>query len=323
MIDRQGPSRTLRFIRCTAGDETYCLRMSWIGGIRRFEELEQGESDVGAIGWIQGEKERIPVFYLATRLHPANEVLPRSGKILILKTTPRTWGMMVDSVDDVMPVEAHEMFPIPTMVGHLPLEWFEAIINIAGRMELALAPEGLHPEMPTGSIEPLQFDDTLDILHSVSSVVVERGIQKKVVLFSTDSNLDLSFGLSLTQVPQILQPLPIVPVPGAASHVLGVVEWRGVPLAVIDLPGCMGGATSGMTTGGRLLIVRVPTQRLCIGLPIRSQVSIRTLPLGHHPSDSAIPLQESLVRGKFDLGDTTLVIPDIDGMLVPSSDSLV
>ncbi|MDH3599378.1 MAG: chemotaxis protein CheW, partial [Candidatus Tectomicrobia bacterium] len=115
----------------------------------------------------------------------------------------------------------------------------------------------------------------------------------------------------------------MLPLPGAAPHVLGVAEWRGVPLAVIDLPGFMGDTSAAVATDGRLLIVRVPTQRLCIGLPIRPQVSIRTLPLSHHLLDSPVPLQESLVRGKFDLDNTTLVIPDIDGMLVPSCESPV
>jgi chemotaxis signal transduction protein len=110
----------------------------------------------------------------------------------------------------------------------------------------------------------------------------------------------------------------MLPLPGAAPHVLGVVEWRGVPIAVIDLPGLMGDTSAAVATEGRLLIVRVPTQRLCIGLPIQPQVSIRTLPLSHYLIDSPMPLQKSLVRGTFSLDSITLVIPDIDGMLVPS-----
>jgi chemotaxis signal transduction protein len=138
------------------------------------------------------------------------------------------------------------------------------------------------------------------------------------VLFSTSPDSDFTFGLSLTQVTQILQPLPILPLPGAAPYVLGVAEWRGVPLAIIDLLGFMGDTSASVATDGRLLIVRVPTQRLCIGFPIQPQVSIRTLPLSHHLIDSPMPLQKSWVRGKFSLDSTTLVIPDVDGMLVPS-----
>jgi hypothetical protein len=58
-------------------------------------------------------------------------------------------------------------------------------------------------------------------------------------------------------------------------------------------------------------------------LPIQPQVSIRTLPLSHHLIDNPEPLQESLVRGTFNLDSTTLVIPDIDGMLVLGCESPV
>jgi hypothetical protein len=85
----------------------------------------------------------------------------------------------------------------------------------------------------------------------------------------------------------------------------------------------MGDTSAAVATDGRLLIARVPTQRLCIGFPIQPQVSIRTLPLSHQLIDGPMPLQESWVRGKFNLDSTTLVIPDIDGMLVPSCESPV
>jgi chemotaxis signal transduction protein len=292
--------------------------MLWIRSIRRIEELQQQQDASGAVGWIESDDGPISVFYLAAQLHAAQEMTLRSGKILVLNTSPRPWGILVDDVDSVIQVEAEALFPIPPMVGPLARAWFEGVVKLAGGLELVLAPEGLQPETPTASSQPLQFDQTLDLIHSVASVSVGKGSQRKIVLFSTSPDSDFTFGLSLTQVTQILQPLPILPLPGAAPYVLGVAEWRGVPLAIIDLLGFMGDTSASVATDGRLLIVRVPTQRLCIGFPIQPQVSIRTLPLSHHLIDSPMPLQKSWVRGKFSLDSTTLVIPDVDGMLVPS-----
>jgi len=323
MIHHRKPSQALRFIRCTAADETYCLRMLWIRGIRRIEELQQQQDSSGAVGWIESDDGPIPVFYLAVQLHPAQKMTPRSGKILVLNTSPRPWGMLVDDVDNVIQVEAEALFPIPPVAGPLARAWFEGVVKLAGGLELVISPGGLQPETPTTSSQPLLFDQTLDMIHSVASVSMERGSQRKIVLFSTSPDSDFTFGLSLTQVPQIIQSLPILPLPGAAPHVLGIAAWRGVPLAIIDLPGFMGNTSAAVATDGRLLIVRVPTQRLCIGFPIQPQVSIRTLPLSHQLIDGPMPLQESWVRGKFNLASTTLVIPDIDGMLVPSCESPV
>jgi chemotaxis signal transduction protein len=323
MIHRHEPSQALRFIRCTAAGETYCLRMLWIRGIRRIEELQQQQDISGVVGWIESDDGPIPVFCLAAQLHPSQEITPRSGKILVLNTSPRPWGMLVDDVDNVIQVETEALFPIPPMVGPLARAWFEGVVKLARDLELVLAPEGLQPETPTASSQPLLFDQTLDIIHSVASVSMERGSQRKILLFSTSPDSDFAFGLSLTQVPQIIQPLPILPLPGAVPHVLGIAEWRGVPLAIIDLSGFMGDTSAAVATDGRLLIVRVPTQRLCIGVPIQPQVSIRTLPLSHQLISGPTPLQESWIRGKFNLDNATLVIPDIDGMLVPSCESLV
>jgi len=323
MVHRRDPSQGLRFIRCTAAGETYCLRMLWIRGIRRIEELQKQQDTSGAVGWIESDAGPMPVFYLAAQLHPTQEMTPCSGKILVLNTAPHPWGMLVDDVDNVIQVEVEALLPIPPIVGPLARAWFEGVVKLAGGMELVLAPEGLQPETPTASSQPLLFDQTLDMIHSVASVSVERGSQRKIVLFSTSPNSDFTFGLSLTQVPQIMQRLPILPLPGAAPYVLGIAAWRGVPLAIIDLPCLMGDTSAAVATDGRLLIVRVPTQRLCIGFPIQPQVSIRTLPLSHHLIDSPMPLQESWVRGKFNLDSTTLVIPNIDGMLVPSCESPV
>jgi chemotaxis signal transduction protein len=292
--------------------------MLWMRSIQRIEELQQQQDASGAVGWIESDDGPIPVFYLAAQLHAAQEMTLRSGKILVLNTSPRPWGILVDDVDSVIQVEAEALFPIPPMVGPLARAWFEGVVKLAGGLELVLAPEGLQPETPTASSQPLQFDQTLALIHSVASVSVGKGSQRKIVLFSTSPDSDFTFGLSLTQVTQILQPLPILPLPGAAPYVLGIAEWRGVPLAIIDLLGFMGDTSASVATDGRLLIVRVPTQRLCIGFPIQPQVSIRTLPLSHHLIDSPMPLQKSWVRGKFSLDSTTLVIPDVDGMLVPS-----
>jgi chemotaxis signal transduction protein len=147
-------------------------------------------------------------------------------------------------------------------------------------------------------------------------VSTAAGARGKMVLFSTAPDQRFMFGLSLSQVPQILRPLPLTPVPGATPEVLGLVEWRNVPLAVLDLSRRLGGPAAPMTPDGRLLIARAAHTRAFVGLAIRSQIRIHSLPMAHRVSTRHVPLQESLLRGRFELKNDMLLIPDIDRLLV-------
>jgi chemotaxis signal transduction protein len=113
----------------------------------------------------------------------------------------------------------------------------------------------------------------------------------------------------------VLQSFSLLPIPGAAAFVLGLVDWQGYPLAVIDLPHRLGGATSPVRPDSRLLIARASTRRAFVGFPIRPNVKMYSLPLAYHASVRRLPLQESLIKGKFDAVNATLVIPDIDHLL--------
>jgi purine-binding chemotaxis protein CheW len=143
----------------------------------------------------------------------------------------------------------------------------------------------------------------------------------KIICFSTaDSPVQASaitFGLSVSQVPCVLQSFSLLPVPGAAAFVLGLVDWQGYPLAVIDLSRRLGGAASPVMSDSRLLIARASTRQAFVSFPVRPQMRVRSLPMAHRPSVRALPLQEALLRGKFDLTNETLVIPDIDSLLAP------
>jgi purine-binding chemotaxis protein CheW len=244
-------------------------------------------------------------------LHQPDAAGRRRGKILVLKT--QSWGLLVDRVESVIQVATQAVFPLPTMLRNPAMDVFEGVVQYGDKMMLALSPEGLCPEATMRVLRPLPTEHPLDMLYAVADLAVASASRKKIILFTTTAEPSLTFGLSLSQVPQILHPLPLMPVPGAPASVLGLVEWRGVPLPVVDLSRCLGGAAS--SVHGRLLVARATTSRLCVGLPVHPQVSIHDLPLAHHVSSQPVPLQETLLRGTFALPHTTLVIPDIDGIL--------
>jgi chemotaxis signal transduction protein len=287
--------------------------MAWVRAIQHVDQLQRQTDDQGLVGWLTDEQGRFPVFRLTTLLHQPDAAGQRRGKILVLKTPSQSWGLLVDRVESVIHVTTRTLFPLPTIARNLAMDVFEGVVKYEEQMMLALSPEGLYPDAAIRVLSTLPTEHSLDMLYTVADMAIASDSRKKIVVFTTTAEPSLTFGLSLSQVPQILCPLPLLAVPGAPASILGLVEWRGVPLPVIDLSRSLGGAAS--SANGRLLVVRASTSRLCVGLPIHPQVSIHDLPMAHHVSSQPVPLQEALLRGKFVLPHTTLVIPDIDGIL--------
>jgi hypothetical protein len=85
----------------------------------------------------------------------------------------------------------------------------------------------------------------------------------------------------------------------------------------MDLSQRLGGAASASGMPRRLLVARAMSTHAYIGFPVQPDLQIRALPLPHRPSKQQTSLQASLIRGQFDLDRETLVIPDIDGILLP------
>jgi chemotaxis signal transduction protein len=139
------------------------------------------------------------------------------------------------------------------------------------------------------------------------------------LLFSTTdprpSARRLTFGLSVAQVREVLDPLPMLPVPIASPFMLGLVDWRGQPVPVIDLSLRLGLGPSRLEDS-RLLIARVASEGALVGFPVRPQVRVQTLPLAHEPVSRRLFGQWSLTRGVFELSSETLVVPDLDHLLL-------
>lgn len=83
----------------------------------------------------------------------------------------------------------------------------------------------------------------------------ERNRPRQMVVFSLDESGNgarhLTFGLSITQVSEILVSMPMIPVPVEPDFILGLLFRRGVPVPVINLASHMViDSTSPMMTSG-------------------------------------------------------------------------
>ena len=301
------------------------------------------------VGWLSGEEGDIPVFSLASRLgrppsfetwgdgvsqrivvlHPPASLPQAEGAASLPFTLEgseggQPWALLADDVSRVIQIPADRLVPLPPVVVNPSADYFKGVILLNGRLTLFLAPERLHPDsLPNanGPVREAKSPDPTSSPSTRSGTTGAEGARRtrgQVLVFHTTepdrAEHTLAFGLSISQVPEILGSLPVTPVPGAAAFVLGLVNWRGRPVPVIDLDRCLGFGSSLADGRTRLVIARDtgrPGKSTWIGFPARPAIQLLRLPVLHEPSSRSLSIDPTLIRGVVELEGETLIIPDL------------
>lgn len=262
------------------------------------------------------------------------------------------WALLVDQVSQVFEVSGERFEQLPEIAINPKRNYFEGVIKTDDELLLFLSPEWLHPdtllyvegiiEKPysleaqvnawinkieieqeaystkneTTNVKPYQPDQTVTTNGKRLSARLGR-----LITFSTQkqqaNGRPLMYGLSITQVPEILRSLPLTPVPAAPEYVLGLVNWRDRVVPVVDLDARMGLTSSGTTPtydNSRLIIARGRNETL-VSFPIQPSVRALRLPVPHRPVRQMPEIDKNFVRGMVELEDLTLVIPNIQDIL--------
>lgn len=118
---------------------------------------------------------------------------------------------------------------------------------------------------------------------------------------------DERYALALAPVLQVAVLRELTPLPGAAEPILGVTEWRGDVLTVLDLRPVVGAAVQGVTDLGRIIVLDGPGRTFGIlAHRVSDMVEVhaeRLKPLPREPGQ-----ERSLLRGMTD--DGMLVMDD-------------
>lgn len=306
----------LRFIRCWASERTYALDMEWVRSIQRIDQLQRSPGERGEIGWLRTAGMAVPVWALAERLGTAVHEDGASQRVIVLNDAVRPWGILVDRVSQVTAVTPSHSFPMPDLAINREKPYFSGVLLWQDKLLLRLAPDVLHPD---AAITPL-----LDVAPPTNGKVDVRAENGRlstdktgqIVVFKlpirSQENGDLSFALSITQVPEVLDPMPTIPIPNAPSYVQGLINWRNRPVTAIDMGGWLG-LTDKMEKHGRLrlMIARTMESDTLIGFLTRPSIQILRLPLPHQPAGDSLPLDGKLLRGVVKSKGDTIVIPAI------------
>ena len=310
-----------RFIRCAVGEETYCLNLAVVASLERVDRLQHQFGARPLVGWLPVADTRVPVYSLAARLNRPQNVVQVDNRIIIVNVESSMYGLLVDQVSDPFETTDKEIKSLPKVLAGAA-SYFEGVAWADGQLLLCLAPDRLHREASANSI----FSSTIELFpeperRAVGSVSPAKG-RGQILTFAPakKANEAYTLGLSLTQVMEILELSPLVPVPGAPDYVLGLANWRRNAVPIIDLESRFGFTISPETTvlsksECRLLIARASqTSQLC-GFLIQPNPKTHRLPIPHEPCENKFPVPRILVRGVFELENEVLVLPDLDRMI--------
>lgn len=296
------------------------------------------------VGWLSGNEGDIPVFSLASRLGrhllsllPAEGGRGNSQRIIVLNPPQpnpqmgmwegmRPWALLVDRVSQVNKVQADQMMPLPPIPVSPHADYFECVIKVDERLILLLSPERLHPEALADV--RAKVDETTNpaavpgTSPSEPNFTGSHRSHAQIVVFQVTephpTERAMSFGLSISQVREIAESPPIIPIPGAPASVSGLVDWRGLPVPIIDVAERLGLAQAPADRRTRLVIARdrgTSGRGVLVGLTSRPAIRLLRLPVAHLPSKRPLHLDPALTRGVFELESETLVIPDIREIL--------
>ncbi len=314
----------LRFIRCWTADEAYGLAMGWVRSIHRTDLLTHNLADDGAIGMLVVNEERVPIYSLATQLGLGARKQAQTARIIILNDPLRSWGILVDRVSQVMEVPSGQVTPIPAVAINPAHNYFMGVIHQEDELLLQLAPERLYPEssLVEGVIDTPTHVRATEInslgLNDVAEMTIGgNGRHKQIIIFFLPGEeKTMAFGLSIFQISEIIEPLPLIPIPNAPKYVLGLVNWRNRPVPIINLGQRLG--LAGKVSGNgreRLMITRSPNEDALAAFLVQPNIQVLHLPLPHQPKQEPPFVDHTFTKGYVQLSDKTLIVPDIKALL--------
>lgn len=124
-----------------------------------------------------------------------------------------------------------------------------------------------------------------------------------------------TYGINVMQVQEVLRYTEIAPVPGASSHVLGIINLRGNVVTVIDTRlrfGLMGGDVTDHTR-----IVIIETQHHVVGMLVDSVAEVVYLRQSEIDSTPNVGNDESakFIQGVCHKDNELLILVDLDKLL--------
>jgi chemotaxis signal transduction protein len=281
-------------VLCTVGGHTVAVDMRHVAG-------------TGRVG-----RDREDVIDLA----PGLGLLPTAyERVLHLQTPAGRVSLGVEKVSQ--PHDTSERIPLSALAGEETARHFEAMAQVNGDWYLVLDVRPFtggvaHAAEPAEAVPAAPEDSAAN---RARTRLARRAALGHLVVFSAETSQreahPLAYALSAAQVVEVTFVPEIAPIPLAPPHVRGLCQWRGRPLLVVDLPARLMTDCRQTTDPARLIVCRRGSSRDLFGVLAASDIQMVRLPIAHAPTVREFPLDRRCTRTVVDVGETTLVLPDL------------
>lgn len=124
------------------------------------------------------------------------------------------------------------------------------------------------------------------------------------------------YGVEISTVQEIIRAADITPVPGAPSHVRGVINLRGKIIPVVDLRRRFSLPEADNSDNQRIVVVELGSKR--IGMLVDSVSQVIKIPVGvvEEMPDEAINVDENYIKGVGKLDSRLIIILDLNRSLL-------
>ena len=326
-------SQSIGLLRCRVGEETYGFEMSAVASVlpvsSMFHPIVSASGE--PVGWVASPNESdVPVYRLADCLNRECSQTDSGQHVVIVRSSLGPQGYQVDSVSRELSISAEQIRVCPELLNDPARRLFNSVVLVRelghdDSMVLVLSPERLHRNavpLPPDSPSPIAITSEQSgntVADTAPPAKLRAMHSDRIVLFplanSRINGYELLCGVSIAQVAEILEPLPIHSIPFAPPHVAGFVMWRGQALPVLQLSRSLG-VVDAVTTS-RMMIVRHGQEFLA--LLTSPSMRARRLPLPHQPCPTPNGLDSAAILGTFQSESELLIVPNLSRLTRPQS----
>ena len=296
------------FIHFQAGGMNLALPMSQVVHIMGEANVRRNDMAIRPYGWIDDPAGEMPVIDLGSCLGKAAHVHGSPCQFITIRDHGRNLVLLIQKVFRVRQPGMTHFKSLLTPVHHLSRSLFIAaareeptlfLLDFEGLAHLAGLETKPFPSLPSRqSHSQVWACDSTPSMLSFSSNAVDS---------------EPRWGLSTTQVAEILKVASFDDLPVVPDYFLGLLWWREEPVPIIDLNLRQGKMEKSPVE--RVLIARLLGASSHIGLSCNSDMRIER-DLGDYQTLDLDPLvHPSFAIAAFEKGQQVVVIPNIDAIL--------
>ncbi len=151
---KAGEETGREYLAFSLGGEEYAVNILQVQEIRAYEKVTRIANMPSFIKGVMNLRGAVvPVVDLRVRFNVGKADYDASTIVIVINIGPRTIGMVVDGVSDVVAIKASELRPAPQIAGVLTAEFLEGVAILDKRMLIIVDINGLMSSKEMGLLE--------------------------------------------------------------------------------------------------------------------------------------------------------------------------